>query len=88
MPQSEELRVNPDEMAAQTIRYRDTLEEHEDKCREYSRGAREQAQQALLTQNRALPSATNWPQLKHQELEVLRGQMEAILQQPAVTLVE
>lgn len=83
-----ELTVDPEEMAAQTIRYMDEFEKHGKEVREYSSAEQEQAYQALLSQNRTLPPGTGLPQLKGQELEVLRGRMEAILEQPAVDLVE
>jgi len=84
----QELRVDPEEMATRTIRYMDVFEEHAKAIREHPQAECEQGYQALLSQNRALPLGTKWPQLKHQGLEVLRSRMEAILQQPDVTLVD
>jgi hypothetical protein len=87
-PCPEELKVDPEQMATQTLEYMNKFEQHAEAIRKHPRDECHHAYRTLLSQGRALPLGSKWPHLERQGLEALRHRMEDILQKPAVSLVE
>lgn len=86
--EDESFVVDAEDMAVQTIKYMDVLEEHAKVFQHYPQAEREQAYQGIVIQEWALPPDTKWPQLTRGGIDVLQHQMEAIIQRPAITIAE
>ncbi|KAI6146033.1 hypothetical protein BKA82DRAFT_4357363 [Pisolithus tinctorius] len=73
-----------DEMAAQTLTYMNTFEEHASIVRGHREGAT--AYQRMLNEQQVLSPDTAWPLLDSEGLRTLRCRMEDIIRHPATSI--
>jgi hypothetical protein len=60
-PCPEELKVDPEQMATQTLEYMNKFEQHAEAIRKHLREECHHAYRTLLSQGRALPLESKWP---------------------------